>query len=133
MCGFCSRHRRSSLLILIPVCQHSRFASTRGQELGIRIVRCIHRPWFTNTSMCHGMTMLLVGGHMKIWRGWLLCSSEGSRPYCFRNMCGIIYLFIYLYLKRTAHLAINASLPCVPLKHISIYTQVKHMIKHRKC
>ena len=39
---------------------------------------------------------------------------------------------IYLYLKRTAHLAINASLPCVPLKHIYIYTQVKHMIKHRK-
>ena len=24
-------------------------------------------------------------------------------------------VFIYLYLKRTAHLAINASLPCVPL------------------
>ena len=40
---------------------------------------------------------------------------------------------IYLYLKRTAHLAINASLPCVPLKHIYIYTQVKHMIKHRIC
>ena len=31
-----------------------------------------------------------------------------------------IYLFIYLYLQRTAHLAINASLPCVPLKHICI-------------
>ena len=42
-------------------------------------------------------------------------------------------IFIYLYLKRTAHLAINASLPCVPLKHIYIYTQVKHMIKHRIC
>ena len=36
---------------------------------------------------------------------------------------------IYLYLKRTAHLAINASLSCAPLKHIYIYTQVKHMIK----
>ena len=88
MCGFCSSHRRSSLWILIPVCQHNRFSSTRGQELGIRIVRCIHRPWFTNTSMCHGMTMLLVRGHMKIWRGWLLCSSEGSRPYCeHRKLC----------------------------------------------
>ena len=43
----------------------------------------------------------------------------------------ILFYFIYLYLKRTAHLAINASLPCVPLKHIYIYTQVKHMIKHR--
>ena len=69
MCWFYSRHRRSSLWILIPVCQHNRFASTRGQELGIRIVRCIHRSWFTNTSMCHDMTMLLVRGHMKIWRG----------------------------------------------------------------
>ena len=43
-----------------------------------------------------------------------------------------IYLFIYLYLKRTAHLAINASLPCVPLKHIyfihmsSINERIKH-------
>ena len=83
MCGFCSRHRLSSLWILIPMCQHNRFASTRGQELGIRIVSCIHRPWFTNTSMCHGMTMLLVRGHMKIWRGWFLCSSEKRRSYCF--------------------------------------------------
>ena len=49
------------------------------------------------------------------------------------SLIDIIYLFIYLYLKRTAHLAINASLPCVPLKHIYIYTQVKHMIKHRIC
>ena len=40
-----------------------------------------------------------------------------------------IYLFIYLYLKKTAHLAINASLPCVSLKHIYIFIQVKHMIK----
>ena len=38
------------------------------------------------------------------------------------------YIFIiYHYLKRTAHLAINASLPCVPLKHIYVYTQVKHI------
>ena len=44
-------------------------------------------------------------------------------------LCLVFVMFyhlfiIYLYLKRTAHLAINASLPCVPLKHIYIYTQV---------
>ena len=37
--------------------------------------------------------------------------------------------FFYLYLKRIAHLAINASLPCVLLKHIYIYTEVTRMIK----
>ena len=42
--------------------------------------------------------------------------------------CLFIYLS-YFCLKRTAHLAINANLPCVPLKHIYIYTQVKHMVK----
>ena len=43
-----------------------------------------------------------------------------------------IILSIYLSLfKGIAYLAINACLPCVPLKYIYIYTQVKHMIKHR--
>ena len=46
--------------------------------------------------------------------------------------CWHVYLFIYLYLKRTAQLAISASLPCDPLKHIYIYTQVKHMIKNER-
>ena len=39
------------------------------------------------------------------------------------------YLFILFihYLKRTAHLAAVASLPCDPLKHIYIYTNSKHI------
>ena len=49
-----------------------------------------------------------------------------------RHIQLLLLFIIYLYLKRTAHLAINASLSCVPLKHIYIYSQVKHMIKHRK-
>ena len=39
------------------------------------------------------------------------------------------YLFIYLYLKRAAHLAINASLPCVSkgAKIRNRYNQVPHL------
>ena len=62
-----------------------------------------------------------------------MCLAQGPQ----RSDVGVgkmlFIIIIYLYLKRTAHLAINASLPCVPLKHIYIYTQVKHMIKHRIC
>ena len=44
--------------------------------------------------------------------------------------CLIFILFIFLfihYLKRTAHLAAVAILPCDPLKHIYIYTNTKHI------
>ena len=42
------------------------------------------------------------------------------------SMLFILFLFIH-YLKRTAHLAAVASLPCDPLKHIYIYTNTKHI------